>query len=120
VRRKRTTDQILNDLRQGLKDHDQQRWLRRYYQAEQMRIGLRDILDLADPRQTQIEITALANAFLIYGLEVIMHKHKLPKAPFAIFGLGKLGGGELITHRPGCHLCRAGREFVACTSENRN
>ena len=61
-----------------------------------MRIGLRDILDLADPAQTQAEITALADAFLVYALEVVMRKHKLKKPPFAIVGLGKLGGGELI------------------------
>ena len=96
LRRRRTSEQILDDLRHGANEEDQFRWLRRYYQAEQMRIGLRDILDLADPEQTQAELTALADAFLIYALEVVMKKHRLKKPPFAIFGLGKLGGRELI------------------------
>lgn len=96
LRRKKTAPQILQDLRCGIQDEDQHRWLRRYFQAEQMRVGLRDILDLADPEQTQAEITALADAFIEYGLEVIMRRHQLREPPFAIFGLGKLGGGELI------------------------
>ncbi|HEV8541151.1 MAG TPA: hypothetical protein VGR78_02055 [Verrucomicrobiae bacterium] len=96
LRRRKTTEQILEDLRQGHGDANQFQWLRRYFQAEQMRIGLRDILDLANPEQTQVEITALADAYLIYALEVVTKKRRLKKAPFAIFGLGKLGGRELI------------------------
>ena len=96
LRRHKNTAQILEDLRHGLNDADQHRWLRRYFQAEQMRIGLRDILDLADPAQTQQEITALADAFLTYALEVVMKKRRVRKPPFTILGLGKLGGGELI------------------------
>ena len=96
LRRRRTTEQMLEDLRHGAKEEDQHRWLRRYFQAEEMRIGLRDILDLADPEQTQVELSELADAFLTYGLEVVMKKHRLKKPPFAIFGLGKLGGREII------------------------
>lgn len=96
LRRKRTREQILNDLRQGAEDENQHQWLRRYYHAEQMRIGLRDILGLADPRQTQDELSALADAFLNYALEVVRRKHRLAQAPFAVIGLGKLGGRELI------------------------
>jgi glutamate-ammonia-ligase adenylyltransferase len=61
-----------------------------------MRIGLRDILDLANPEQTQEELTALADAYLTYALEVVMKKRRLRKAPFAVIALGKLGGRELI------------------------
>ena len=96
LRRRRTAEQVLDDLRAGAKEEDQHRWLRRYFQAEQMRIGLRDILDLANPEQTQAELSALADAYLTYALEVVMKKNKLKKEPFAIFGLGKLGGRELI------------------------
>lgn len=96
LRRRKTTEQILADLRGGISERDQHQWLRRYFQAEQMRIGLRDILDLGDPAQTQSELTALADAFLIYGLEIILKKNGLKKPPFAIVGLGKLGGRELI------------------------
>lgn len=96
LRRRRTREQVLADLRHGAAEADQAAWLRRYFQAEQMRIGLRDILDLANPEQTQEELSELASAYLIYALEAVMKKHRLRKAPFAIFGLGKLGGGELI------------------------
>ena len=96
LRRRKNAEQILADLRHGAGDADQHRWLRKYFQGETMRIGLRDILDLADPEQTQHEITALADACLTYALEVVMRRHKLRKPPFAIIGLGKLGGRELI------------------------
>jgi glutamate-ammonia-ligase adenylyltransferase len=96
LRRRKTPEQILDDLRHGSADEDQHRWLRRYFQGDQMRIALRDILDLATPEQTQNEISALADAFLTYALEVVLRKNRIKKPPFAIIGLGKLGGRELI------------------------
>lgn len=95
LRRSKTAAEILADLRFGLKDKDQFLWMRRYHQAEQMRIGLRDILDLTDFESSLIELTALADACLQYALEVILRRHKIKQAPFAIIGLGKLGGCEL-------------------------
>src|SRR5204862_629923 len=76
-------------------DEDQRLWLRRYHQAELLRIGLRDILGLAGLEQTLAEFSALADACLQYALEVVLRKNKLKSAPFAIIGLGKLGGAEL-------------------------
>ena len=87
LRRRKIAEQILEDLRHGSKDEDQRRWLRRYFQADQMRIALRDILDLATPEQTQSEISALADAFLTYALEVVLCKNRIKKPPFAIIGL---------------------------------
>ncbi|MGV3772176.1 MAG: bifunctional [glutamate--ammonia ligase]-adenylyl-L-tyrosine phosphorylase/[glutamate--ammonia-ligase] adenylyltransferase [Verrucomicrobiales bacterium] len=95
LRRHKTREQILEDLRHGFEDVDQHVWLRKYYQAEQMRIGLRDILEMAEPRQIEEEITAVAEAFLAYALEVVT-KGSRKSFPFSIFGLGKLGGSELI------------------------
>ena len=60
-----------------------------------MRIGLRDILGLADFEQNLVELSALADACLNYALEVVLRKTKIKSAPFAIIGLGKLGGAEL-------------------------
>ena len=40
-----------------MSDEDQQLWLRRYHQAELMRIGLRDILGLADFEQYLTELS---------------------------------------------------------------
>jgi glutamate-ammonia-ligase adenylyltransferase len=95
LRRSRSAADTLEDLRHGRNDADQHSWLRRYHQAEQMRIGLRDILGLADPEQCLTELSSLADACLRYALEVVLRKHALKTAPFAIIGLGKLGGEEI-------------------------
>ncbi len=95
LRRSKTTEETLRDLSYGLKDANQHQWLRRYYQAEFLRLGLRGILDLANFEQNTRELTALADACLQYALEVVLRKKRLKKAPFAIIGLGKLGGEEL-------------------------
>ena len=94
LRRQKTTGETLHDLRYGLEDKDQFRWLRRYHEAELMRIGLRDILGLADFEQNLLELSALAAACLQYALEVVCREQRLAAAPFCIVGLGKLGGEE--------------------------
>jgi [glutamine synthetase] adenylyltransferase / [glutamine synthetase]-adenylyl-L-tyrosine phosphorylase len=93
LRRRKSAEEILDDLRHGRRDEDQRLWLRRYHQAELMRIGLRDILGLADHEQNFLELTALADACLQYALQVALKKKKTP--PMVIIGLGKLGGREL-------------------------
>lgn len=95
LRQRKAAEETLRDLRHGLDDADQHLWLRRYHQAELMRIGLRDILGLADPEQYLTELSALADACLGYAVEVITRKHKLKEPPFAVIGLGKLGGVEI-------------------------
>ncbi len=86
---------ILKDLRHGLADADQHLWLRRYHEAELMRLGLRDILGLADFEQNLAELSALADACLQYALEVVMRKNKIKTPPLVVIGLGKLGGYEI-------------------------
>jgi [glutamine synthetase] adenylyltransferase / [glutamine synthetase]-adenylyl-L-tyrosine phosphorylase len=95
LRQRKTAEETLADLRHGIEDEDQFLWLRRYHQAELMRIGLRDILGLADFEQYLVELSSLADACLQYALEVVLRKNKIKKAPFAIIGLGKLGGAEI-------------------------
>ncbi|MBI3875658.1 MAG: bifunctional [glutamate--ammonia ligase]-adenylyl-L-tyrosine phosphorylase/[glutamate--ammonia-ligase] adenylyltransferase [Verrucomicrobia bacterium] len=95
LRRSKTTAQILADLRHGRDDDDQRAWIRRYHQAEFMRLGLRDILGLVDFEQNLAELSALADACLQYGLEVVLRRNKFKSAPLAVIGLGKLGGSEL-------------------------
>ncbi len=95
LRQRKTAQEILKDLRHGLGDEDQFLWLRRYHEAEQMRLGLRDILGLADFEQNLAELSALADACLQYALEVVMRKNKIRTPPFVIIGLGKLGGCEI-------------------------
>jgi glutamate-ammonia-ligase adenylyltransferase len=95
LRQRKTAPEILKDLRHGLEDKDQFFWLRRYHEAELMRLGLRDILGLTDFEQNLAELSALADACLQYALEVVMRKNKIRTPPFVIIGMGKLGGCEI-------------------------
>ncbi len=95
LRRSKNPAQILEDLRHGLDDPDQKLWLRRYFRTEFMRIGLREIIGLAEPEQNLAELSALADACLQYALEAVLRRHKFKTPPFCIVGLGKLGGSEL-------------------------
>jgi [glutamine synthetase] adenylyltransferase / [glutamine synthetase]-adenylyl-L-tyrosine phosphorylase len=95
INRAKSAEETLADLRHGAGDADQRLWLRQYHQAELMRIGLRDILDLADFEQNLFELSCLADACLQYGLEVLIRARKLKSAPFCVVGLGKLGGREI-------------------------
>lgn len=95
LRERKTTAEILRDLQHGAADVDQFAWLRRYHEAERLRLGLRDILGLVDFEQNLAELSGLADACLQYALEVVMREHKLKSPPFVIIGLGKLGGMEI-------------------------
>ncbi len=95
LRQRKSSAEILEDLRHGRNDPDQHVWLRRYHQVEQMRIGLRDILGMADAEQNLAELSALAEACLQYALEVVLRKNKIKRQPLVIIGLGKLGGAEI-------------------------
>jgi glutamate-ammonia-ligase adenylyltransferase len=95
LRQRKTAAEILADLRHGFNDPDQFVWLRRYHEAELLRLGLRDILGLADFERNLAELSALADACLQYALEVVMHRHKIKRPPFVVIGLGKLGGCEI-------------------------
>jgi glutamate-ammonia-ligase adenylyltransferase len=95
LRQCKMAPEILKDLRHGHDDEDQFFWLRRYHEAELMRLGLRDILGLADFEQNLAELSALADACLQYALEVAMRKNKIRTPPFVVIGLGKLGGCEI-------------------------
>ncbi len=95
LRRRKNTQETLAELRHGSRDADQKLWLRKYYQTELMRIGLREIVGLADLEQHEEELSALAEACLQYALEVVMRKRRQKSPPVVIVGLGKLGGREL-------------------------
>ena len=95
LRQRKFAPEMLKDLRHGQTDADQFLWLRRYHEVERMRLGLRDILGLVDFEQSLAELSALADACLQYALEVVIRKNRLRQPPFAILGLGKLGGCEI-------------------------
>lgn len=83
------------------------RILRRYKRRETLRIGLRDLLKIADVETTTLELSNLAEAALQHCYEIGQDQVMKPKygtplneegdAPcrFAIIGMGKLGGYEL-------------------------
>jgi glutamate-ammonia-ligase adenylyltransferase len=95
LRQRKSAEETLCDLRHGIDDADQHLWLRRYHQAELMRIGLRDILGLADEEQYLTELSRLADACLQYAVDVVLRKNRFKTAPFTVIGLGKLGGAEI-------------------------
>lgn len=96
LRRQKNAAQTLADLRHGLEDPDQHVWLRRYFQTEFMRLGLRDILGLVDFEEANRELTGLAEACVEYALQVVTRKNGLRTPPFAVIALGKFGGSELV------------------------
>jgi glutamate-ammonia-ligase adenylyltransferase len=95
LNRRKTAAEILKELRFGSRDADQFLWLRRYHETELMRLGLRDISGQVDIEQTPAELSAFAEACLQYALEAVLRQHKIKSPPFAVIGLGKLGGGEI-------------------------
>jgi [glutamine synthetase] adenylyltransferase / [glutamine synthetase]-adenylyl-L-tyrosine phosphorylase len=95
LRRRKDAGETLTELRHGKDDRDQKLWIRKYHQAELMRIGLREILGLAGMEQHEEELTALAEACLQYAVEIALAKRRQKSASLAIIGLGKLGGREL-------------------------
>ncbi len=71
-------------------DEQRRRGLRRFKRRELLRIGARDLLDFAPVDVVQQELTGLAEACLegaLHGLQ--------PALPFAVIGMGRLGGAEL-------------------------
>ena len=72
-------------------DQEQRReGLRRFKRRELLRIATRDLLGYARLEATERELTGLAEACLEAALKSLR-----PTLPFAVIGMGRLGGGEL-------------------------
>lgn len=74
--------------------------LRRWKAREMLRIGVRDLVGLADMPVTAREFSNLADACVQKAFDIALATHPLaPGAnaalPFAVIGMGKLGGQEL-------------------------
>ncbi|HEU4683173.1 MAG TPA: hypothetical protein VFS39_01545 [Nitrospira sp.] len=83
--------------------------LRRFRRREMLRIGVRDLLRLADVSETTRSLSDLASLLVHAAYEVVhqdlrrqygvpMHKHRggsWVETRFAVIGMGKLGGREL-------------------------
>jgi glutamate-ammonia-ligase adenylyltransferase len=66
------------------------RGLRRWKRRELLRIAVRDLLGTADMPAVGRELAALAQVCLEAAVAIVV-----PSAPFAVIGMGKLGGREL-------------------------
>lgn len=90
----RTLDALRHDAAATLQwrnnDTERQRALRRFKRREFLRIAARDLLGFADVVTVGEELTALADATLASALDALA-----PTIPFAIIGMGRLGGAEL-------------------------
>lgn len=83
--------------------------LRRFRRREMLRIGVRDLLRLADVPETTASLSDLASLLIHAAYEIVdadlrrqygvpMHKNRQGKwvqTAFAVIGMGKLGGHEL-------------------------
>ena len=107
----KTSEMMYQELKQSISRFasvaQKLRILRRYKRRETLRIGLRDLLKVADVETTTLELSNLAEAALQHCYEIGRDQVMKPKfgtpldeegtAPcrFAIIGMGKLGGYEL-------------------------
>ncbi len=74
--------------------------LRRLLRREVLRVGVQDVLNLADLRATTAQLSVLADVVIdaVLGASIGQMHQKygiVPDEPFAVIGLGKLGGREL-------------------------
>lgn len=79
------------------------RFLRRFKQEEQFKIGLCTLKDAIDIDTAMKQLSALAEVILHHAIEQVRaefteHYGTIPQANFAVLALGKLGTGELTFH----------------------
>jgi glutamate-ammonia-ligase adenylyltransferase len=83
-------DEALGTLKWRTSVEDRRQGLRRFKRREFLRIGARDVLGFAVIETTERELAALADACV----EAALHALR-PPLPFAVIGMGRLGGAEL-------------------------
>jgi glutamate-ammonia-ligase adenylyltransferase len=69
--------------------------VRRFQRAELLRIGTCDLLDLFDLPTVTAELSHLADSVVETCLTIAAMETGISPEDFAVFGMGKLGGGEL-------------------------
>jgi glutamate-ammonia-ligase adenylyltransferase len=74
--------------------------LKRFQRREMLRIGVRDLIGTADLETTTLELSNLADAVVSITADLVRNELSekfgaVPVSPWAILGLGKLGGMEL-------------------------
>jgi glutamate-ammonia-ligase adenylyltransferase len=95
LRRSKTREDLLGELRGGRGRRKPEDWIRIYKRAELLRCGVRDVLGLSDLERVHDEQSTLAEACVDYALPACLKEMKAARLPFAIIGVGKFGGHEL-------------------------
>ncbi len=90
VERAALVDEGLGTLNWREDDAGRRAGLRRFKRRHLLRIGTRDLLDLANVESVGRELSNLADATVAAALRSLE-----PPLPFAVIGMGRLGGGEL-------------------------
>jgi glutamate-ammonia-ligase adenylyltransferase len=90
----RQREELVTDALETLEwrgsDDARREGLRRFKRRELLRVAARDLLGFAPLETTERELTALAEACLEAALASLE-----PQVPFAVIGMGRLGGAEL-------------------------
>jgi [glutamine synthetase] adenylyltransferase / [glutamine synthetase]-adenylyl-L-tyrosine phosphorylase len=99
----RTAEDLRNELTELLRGaNDVDPILRSFQDKELLRIGVSDLLNKVDIRRTTASLSDLADSILnaVFDLTETAVRAKLgiPEGPYAIIGLGKLGGREISYH----------------------
>lgn len=91
LNRQKSAPEILAELRRGAAEPDQGRRWRRYYEAEVLRLGLRDILGWAEFEQTLDGLSCLVEA----GVHCALEQPSGETPAFCVIALDELAGREL-------------------------
>jgi glutamate-ammonia-ligase adenylyltransferase len=88
--RNELVEEALGTLNWREDDAGRRAGLRRFKRRQELHIGVRDVLHLTDVETTERELSDLADACI----EAALHSLE-PDLPFAVLGLGRLGGREM-------------------------
>ena len=97
LERERTESQVRQSCADFVRqsDGDPLARLRSWKRREFFRIAVRDLMNKAPVEEIMSELSTLASACVQSARERLAAKFPAPKTPFAVLGLGKLGGREL-------------------------
>lgn len=90
LRRRKSADDTLRELTNGAPAEGFRDWLWLYVKAEQIRIAIGELLGFLDQEDTERNLTALADATLLFLLGRVDPGHRL-----LLVALGKYGGREM-------------------------
>lgn len=90
LRRRKNVVETVRELQFGAPTEEFEDWLWLYVKAEQIRIAIGELLGFLDQKETEENLTVLADAVLTFLLRRVD-----PRGHLLIVALGKYGGGEM-------------------------